>query len=417
MAEHSETVFAEAEAHGGGYPRYVKDEVAAYLRCGIYCFGFARFACRSCGHERLVAYSCRGRGLCPSCITKRSALTAATLCDEVLPVCPYRGWTFTVPYELRLALIRDSALFSRVVTLFIRTVFRWQRRVAKGRGHHRVHCASVTMAQRYSSLLTLHPHAHSWLPDGVFVEREDGSLRFVRLPPPTDEDVVELCTRIRTRVRRLFEHLDEPVIDDDDATIAAVQTEAVTSPATRPLWFEHTPSQTHAPLSARVDGFSLHAGLFVDASKRADLERLLRYGSRPPFAQRRLSVLPSGQVRLKLRKAYYTGQTALLLDPHAFLRRLFAILPPPRWHLTRYHGMFSNHHHLRPKLTVLLPKPVVTVPDTTADADAGTVDGSIEPLPQTKRRSYAQLLSRTFPQDLGTCTRCGGPLRLIACIV
>ncbi|MBW2735040.1 MAG: transposase [Deltaproteobacteria bacterium] len=54
-------------------------------------------------------------------------------------------------------------------------------------------------------------------------------------------------------------------------------------------------------------------------------------------------MLPSGKVRLKLRKPYYTGQTQLVLKPEAFVRRLFAILPPPRWHLTRYHGIFSVH--------------------------------------------------------------------------
>ncbi|MBW2736123.1 MAG: transposase zinc-binding domain-containing protein [Deltaproteobacteria bacterium] len=54
----------------------------------------------SCGLERLVAYSCRGRGLCPSCIAKRSALTAAHLCDGVLPVCPYRQWTLSLPIHV-----------------------------------------------------------------------------------------------------------------------------------------------------------------------------------------------------------------------------------------------------------------------------------------------------------------------------
>ena len=68
VAEHAETVFAEAEARseGGGYPKYVKDEVRAFIGCGLLQHGFARFACKSCGLERLVAYSCRGRGICPS---------------------------------------------------------------------------------------------------------------------------------------------------------------------------------------------------------------------------------------------------------------------------------------------------------------------------------------------------------------
>jgi hypothetical protein len=133
---------------------------------------------------------------------------------------------------------------------------------------------------------------------------------------------------------------------------------------------------------------------------------------RPPFAQRRLSVLPSGTVRLKLRKPYYTGQTEVLFEPTAFLKRLLAILPPPRWHATRYHGIFSSHYKLRPKLKALLPKrPPVTEPVAT---DASIIEP--ESVPEHRRPTYAALLSRVFAQDLGACSRCGGTLRLIACI-
>jgi hypothetical protein len=93
------------------------------------------------------------------------------------------------------------------------------------------------------------------------------------------------------------------------------------APVRRPNFFDErlVAERRHTPLSAQLDGFSLHAGLGVKAGERRTLERLLRYGSRPPFAQKRLSVTPSGKVRLKLRKPYYTGQTELLLEPEAFV--------------------------------------------------------------------------------------------------
>jgi hypothetical protein len=151
----------------------------------------------------------------------------------------------------------------------------------------------------------------------------------------------------------------------------------------------------------------------VEAKARRTLERLLRYGMRPPFAQRRLSVLPSGKVLLKLRKPYYTGQTAVQFEPTAFVKRLLAILPPPRWHTSRYHGIFSSHHRLRPQLKALLPKPLALLGKPIATDAPG-----IEPqsLPEHRRPTYTALLSRVFPQDLAHCTRCGGRLRLIACI-
>jgi hypothetical protein len=165
VAEHAETVFAEADAASdrGGYPQYVKDEVAAYLRCGLLQHGFARFACKSCGTERLVAYSCKNRGLCPSCIAKRSALTAAHLTDAVLPICPYRQWTISLPYELRFRLIRDGSLFTKAIRTFVRTVFAWQRKKAKALGYPEVHTGSVTFAQRFGSLLQRkHPVRCTW---------------------------------------------------------------------------------------------------------------------------------------------------------------------------------------------------------------------------------------------------------------
>jgi hypothetical protein len=60
--------------------------------------------------------------------------------------------------------------------------------------------------------------------------------------------------------------------------------------------------------------------------------------SRPEAFVCRTCLVPASP---KLRKPYYTGQTELVLEPTAFLRRLFAIIPPPRWHLTRYHGIFG----------------------------------------------------------------------------
>ena len=42
-----------------------------YLECGIFAHGFARARCDDCGHDYFVAFSCQGRGVCPSCNTRR----------------------------------------------------------------------------------------------------------------------------------------------------------------------------------------------------------------------------------------------------------------------------------------------------------------------------------------------------------
>jgi len=86
---------------GDGVPDYVEKEFRSYLTCGILAHGFARARCASCGYDFLVAFSCKGRGACPSCNAKRMAQTAAHLVDHVFPHVPVRQWVLSVPKRLR----------------------------------------------------------------------------------------------------------------------------------------------------------------------------------------------------------------------------------------------------------------------------------------------------------------------------
>ena len=79
----------------------VDKTVAAYLDCGILENGFARVRCGACRAEFLVAFSCKGRGLCPSCATKRAAALAAFLREEVLADVGHAQWVFSIPKMLR----------------------------------------------------------------------------------------------------------------------------------------------------------------------------------------------------------------------------------------------------------------------------------------------------------------------------
>ncbi|MCP5090414.1 MAG: hypothetical protein GY949_05785, partial [Gammaproteobacteria bacterium] len=82
VAEHAETLFAEAQQrteHGYGYPLFVEQTFRQYLDCGQLQNGFTRLRCAGCGFERLLAFSCKRRGLCPSCEARRMEDTAAHL--------------------------------------------------------------------------------------------------------------------------------------------------------------------------------------------------------------------------------------------------------------------------------------------------------------------------------------------------
>jgi hypothetical protein len=56
------------------------------------------------------------------------------------------------------------------------------------------------------------------------------------------------------------------------------------------------------PWVAEVSGFNVHAGVTVRSGDREGLERLCRYGARPPLSLVRLSILADGRVAYLLRK-------------------------------------------------------------------------------------------------------------------
>ncbi|MBA3591953.1 MAG: transposase zinc-binding domain-containing protein [Methylibium sp.] len=85
------------EAIGASLPQFIKDEFDAFLECGILAHGFLRLRCVDCGHDKLLAFSCKRRGFCPSCGARRMSQTAAHLIDHVIPHVPVRQWVLSPP--------------------------------------------------------------------------------------------------------------------------------------------------------------------------------------------------------------------------------------------------------------------------------------------------------------------------------
>src|SRR5690606_23909761 len=108
IEEHYPAFAAAREAAGRTLPKHVRDEFEAYLKCGRLEHGFLRVRCSNCHAEKLVAFSCKKRGFCPSCGGRRMAETAALLADEVLPRKPLRQWVLSLPFALRFLLATDA---------------------------------------------------------------------------------------------------------------------------------------------------------------------------------------------------------------------------------------------------------------------------------------------------------------------
>lgn len=58
------------------------------------------------------------------------------------------------------------------------------------------------------------------------------------------------------------------------------------------------------PRQAHLEGFDLHANVWVPANDRAGLERLCRYILRPPLAHERLRLRADGRVQVDLKTAW-----------------------------------------------------------------------------------------------------------------
>ncbi|PRQ06849.1 transposase zinc-binding domain-containing protein [Enhygromyxa salina] len=118
IEEHWPTFLERAE-QAGGLPDFIVEEFEAYLRCGMLEHGLAHFVCRQCGESLVVAFSCKRRGLCPSCLGRRMSDVAAHLIDEVFPEVPVRQWVCSLPWRLRYAMGYDRKLCADVLDAFI----------------------------------------------------------------------------------------------------------------------------------------------------------------------------------------------------------------------------------------------------------------------------------------------------------
>jgi hypothetical protein len=71
------------------------------------------------------------------------------------------------------------------------------------------------------------------------------------------------------------------------------------------------------------------------------LERLARYAGRPPLATERLSLLPDGRLLYRLKRRWRDGTTHVIYEPLELMERLAALVPPPRFNVTRYYGVLA----------------------------------------------------------------------------
>jgi len=149
-------------------------------------------------------------------------------------------------------------------------------------------------------------------------------------------------------------------------------------------------------------------------------EQLSRYAARPPLSNERLSLLPDGRLCYKLKRRWSDGTTHVIYEPVELMERLAALVPPPRFNITRFYGVLAPASTIRP-LVVPEDKPTIgprhsSCPakiETSQTAEAKT-NGKrgIQP----RNYSWAQLMMRVYELDVLACPRCGGRMRVLCAI-
>jgi hypothetical protein len=348
-----------------------------------------------------------------------------------------RQWVISVPKRLRGFLADRPAAVAALTRIFIEEIERLLGAAAGVTSDASAPAAArprlgAVFLHRFGSALNHHVHLHVCATEGVFVPAADGarcdaSPAFLPARPITQVHLAALTERVRRRVIRWFRM--QRLLD------AAAAADMLT-------W--------------ENSGFSVDASVRITLIDRdvpsyfQSLEHLLRSSARPPFAIERLSVtrdasgratevryvLPRRWVTIwaanwvgpsRSRKSTRPGANGVVeLSPFEFLDRLADLVPPPRKHRHRYHGVFPPNHRLRKAVTALAIGNVSKQREATTGGDGndgratgGCCDANPNQKPRshdTSRIAWAKLMARVGEEFPLECPACGGDIRLIAFI-
>jgi hypothetical protein len=318
--------------------------------------------------------------------------------------------------------------------------------------------------------LNLNVHFHSLVLDGIYEESPDGGVSFRPLPPPDDDEVGRVARRVARGLGRLLERRglgpdadpsEADPLHDEEPLLAALYAASLAGRAAmgpragqRALRLGDRIDADDLPLvegerCTSVGGVSLHANVAVPARDRRRLERLCRYVARPPVATERLSRMEDGRLLYRLKHRWRDGTTHIVFEPLELLERLAALVPPPRFHLVRYHGILGPCASERDRVvptgrgssdedatpgrsalvasvpqsaTAAVQPPVGALPPSSIPPDDPEMltDGASPvqepPSRRPRRLAWAELMRRVFAIDVLECPRCGGSLRILAAI-
>ena len=348
---------------GKGLPDYVKEEFESYLRCGQLYYGFTRRQCESCHKGHLLPFSCKKRGFCPSCCSRRSAETTTHLIDNIIPEHRVRQWVVTLPVAIRYMASTNKVLQDKIHKIIRRAINNYYESLFP---NQKSWPGAISFCQRFGSALNLNLHWHILYLDGVYYYNSHGELKFKNSPSPSNIDIDRVLTNISQDVIKLLQKegiLDkeqETILIDYDTLVEIAPSYAKAKQAStinyiglgqnagypvkrigRGLGYTEQEVRFTGELCGEKNGFTLHAKTKINATDRQGLERLISYMSRPPVAKDRLSKADNGDLIYRLKKPFSDGTHSIQLTPTEFIEKLVALVPPKWLNMVKYIGVFA----------------------------------------------------------------------------
>ena len=352
---------------------------------------------------------------------------AAFLVDHVFPQVPVRQWVVSFPMPLRFWMARNPRLTMAALHIFQRILKRHYVNCAKKQNAvGELQTGSITMVQRFGGALNLNIHFHILSLDGVFQISDNLNCapEFIETERPKNEDLLQVVKIFQMRMLKLLQRrglvqknesenggdaISETSTIETILQGASVAYKIATGPNSgqkvRKIGsFGSTSDEpfVSGDLSAVLGGYSIHAATYVHKNNQTELERLCRYILRPPVAEERCEI-KGDKVLYHFKSAWRDGTKAIELTGPELIEKLVAIIPQPRIHLTRFHGVLAPHSKVR---SLIVPAPKAE--------SAATCPNEKKEKP--KRLSWAQLLKRVFKVDMENCP-CGGKLQFVAAIM
>jgi Zn finger protein HypA/HybF involved in hydrogenase expression len=354
------------ERQYGFFRPYVKKVIYRYLDCGILQNGFARVKCKDCGHEYLLAFSCKRRHFCPSCHQKRVVEFGEWICEEVLKALPHRHFVFSIPKILRRYFLYNRGLLSELsrcgwesLKVFFQDIVPVKDPVLNGGAVP----GTVVAIQLFGDFFGFNPHLHVLSTDGCFY----GNGMFRVVPRFETNQLEEI---FRHKVFKML--LSKGKITQDLVSML---------------------------LSWRHSGFNVYCDPRIQPGDEQAMENIARYIIRASFSEERMTYIPEES---KVSYQSKDGREEKTFDALEWLAAMCSHVPNKGEQMVRYYGYYSN----------------VSRGKRQKENQDGLIPYILEQEGSTKecRKNWARLIQKIYEVDPLTCPKCSGKMKVISVI-